>query len=66
MLNLHFLANGMIRQDYAFPVKIVCRLEKVESPAPAAPEAPAPEPKTPARNSGSPKVISLAELKKDK
>jgi hypothetical protein len=42
------------------------RLEKVESPAPTAPEAPAPEPKKPARNSGSPKVISLAELKKDK
>jgi len=42
------------------------RLEKVEPPAPAAPEAPAPEPKPPARDAGSPKVISLAKLKKDK
>lgn len=42
------------------------RLEKVESPAPAAPEAPAPEPKQPARDPGSPKVIPLAKLKKEK
>ena len=42
------------------------RLEKVESPAPAAPEAPAPEPKQPAREPGSPKVIPLAKLKKEK
>lgn len=42
------------------------RLEKVEPPAPAAPEAPAPEPKLTAREAGSPKVIPLAKLKKDK
>jgi hypothetical protein len=43
------------------------RLERVESPAATAPAeaAPAP-PKKPARETGSPKVISLAELKKDK
>jgi len=44
------------------------RLERVENPAPAAPvEATPPvETKKPPRAGGSPKVISLSELKKDK
>jgi hypothetical protein len=42
------------------------RLEKVESPAPAAPTQDPPVVKKPIRNVTAAKVISLAELKKDK
>lgn len=42
------------------------RLEKVESPEPAAPSQDPPDLKKPARDFATAKVISLAELKKDK
>jgi hypothetical protein len=42
------------------------RLEKVESPEPAAPPQGAPDSRKPPRESAAAKVISLAELKKDK
>lgn len=42
------------------------RLEKVESPPPAALPQEPPDPKKPARDLSTAKVISLAELKKDK
>jgi hypothetical protein len=42
------------------------RLEKVESPAPAAAPQDPPDPKKPPRDLTAAKVISLAELKKDK
>jgi len=42
------------------------RLEKVESPEPAAPPQDSPDLKKPARDAAAAKVISLAELKKDK
>ena len=42
------------------------RLEKVESPEPAAPPQDSPDSEKPARDAATAKVISLAELKKDK
>ena len=42
------------------------RLEKVEAPEPAAAAQDPPDPKRPARDASAAKVISLAELKKDK
>ena len=42
------------------------RLEKVDSPEPAAPPQDPPESEKPGRDAATAKVISLAELKKDK